>query len=50
MTPTHRLEDGATTEWFRQVAETEIGPLLEEYWFDSPERANEAVERLVAGW
>ena len=50
VTPTHRLEDGATRNWFRQVAETEIGPLLEEYWFDSPERANEAVERLVAGW
>ena len=50
VTPTHRLEDGATGNWFRQVAETEIGPQLEEYWFDSPERANEAIERLVAGW
>ena len=50
VTPTHRLEDRATRNWFRQVAETEIGPLLEEYWFDSPARANEAVERLVAGW
>ena len=50
VTPTHRIEAGATGDWFRQVAETEIGPLLEEYWFDSPERANEAVESLVAGW
>lgn len=50
VTPTHRIEDGATRDWFRQVAETEIGPLLEEYWFDSPDKAKEAVERLVEGW
>lgn len=50
VTPTHRIEDGATQDWFRQVAETEIGPLLEEYWFDSPDKAKEAVERLVEGW
>ena len=50
VTPTHRVEDGATRGWFRQVAETEIGPLLEEYWFDSPDKAKEAVKRLVEGW
>ena len=50
VTPTHRLEDGATRDWFRKVAETEIGPLLEEYWFDYPDKAREAVERLVEGW
>ena len=50
VTPTHRLDDGATRDWFRQVAETEIGPLLEEYWFDSPDKANEAVARLLEGW
>ena len=22
--------------WFRQIVETEIGPLLDEYWYDSP--------------
>ena len=36
--------------WFRAVVETEIGPLLEEYWFDRPERAREEKERLLAGW
>ena len=36
--------------WFRAVVETEIGPLLEEYWFDRPERAREERERLLAGW
>ena len=50
VTPTHRVEDGATRDWFRQVVETEIGPLLEEYWFDSLDKANETVERLLAGW
>ena len=50
VTPTHRVEDRNTRDWFRQIAETEIGPLLEEYWFDSPEKAKEALERLVDGW
>lgn len=36
--------------WFRQVVETEIGPLLEEYWFDNPDKAQSAKERLLAGF
>ena len=35
--------------WFRWVIETEIGPLLEEYWFDVPDRAREAVQALRMG-
>jgi 5-methylcytosine-specific restriction protein B len=35
--------------WFRQIIETEIGPLLEEYWFDSVQKAEEAKERLLLG-
>lgn len=50
VTPTRRLEAGSTRAWFIQVAETEIGPLLEEYWFDSPSTARDALERLVDGW
>ena len=50
VTPTKRLEEGSTRAWFIQVAETEIGPLLEEYWFDSPSTARDALERLVDGW
>jgi 5-methylcytosine-specific restriction protein B len=50
VTPAHRLESGGTRDWFRQVAETEIKPLLEEYWFDSPKRAKDAIDRLVQGW
>ena len=50
VTPTYRLASGATKDWFRQVVETEIGPLLEEYWFDSPADAREAVQQLLDGW
>lgn len=34
--------------WFRRVVETEIRPLLEEYWFDAPERAEDWCARLLA--
>ncbi len=37
------------TEWFRQVVETEIGPLLEEYWFDDTEKAKNAKSELLSG-
>lgn len=50
VTPTAVIEQGATREWFRQVAETEIGPLLEEYWFDAPKSAREALDKLLEGW
>ena len=50
VTPTHRLEPGATKDWFRQVVETEIGPLLEEYWFDAPDESKKAIQHLVEGW
>jgi len=42
-----KIEDSAA--WFRGVVETEIGPLLEEYWFDDIERANKARDALVEG-
>lgn len=33
--------------WFEDVVHSEIGPLLHEYWFDAPERADEAMELLL---
>lgn len=36
--------------WFEEVVETEIRPLLEEYWFDQPQKAQEAADQLLAGW
>lgn len=50
VTPAHRLEPGDTKKWFQQVVETEIGPLLDEYWFDAPEEAQKAIARLTQGW
>lgn len=42
------IEDGR--EWFKQVVETEIGPLLEEYWFDALDKARKARQRLTDGF
>jgi 5-methylcytosine-specific restriction protein B len=42
------ISDGR--EWFRQVVDTEIGPLLDEYWFDALEKALKARERLLEGF
>ncbi len=50
VTPAHRLEAGNTKKWFQQVVETEIGPLLDEYWFDAPDEAQKAIARLTQGW
>ncbi len=50
VTPAHRLEPGDTKKWFQQVVETEIGPLLDEYWFDAPDEAKKACARLTQGW
>ena len=35
-------------EWFSQVVEAEITPLLREYWFDAPDKADEAEARLLS--
>jgi hypothetical protein len=34
-------------EWYRQIVETEIAPLLEEYWFDNPTEAQRWIEDLL---
>jgi 5-methylcytosine-specific restriction protein B len=36
--------------WFREIIDSEIAPLLAEYWFDRPDRAQEETDRLLAGW
>jgi 5-methylcytosine-specific restriction enzyme B len=35
--------------WFRAKVDTEIGPLLDEYWYDAPETAKTARTKLLAG-
>ena len=41
------IHDGR--QWFREVVETEITPLLEEYWFDSLEKVKSARRKLLDG-
>lgn len=36
-------------DWFRDVVSTEIIPLLEEYWFDAPDKVTAAAGRLLEG-
>ena len=35
-------------EWFTQVVETEIGPLMDEYWFDNIQTADAAKSELLS--
>lgn len=42
-----RVSDGRA--WFRARVETEIGPLLDEYWYDAPETAKKARADLLIG-
>ncbi len=34
-------------EWFKGVVQTEIEPLLNEYWFDDPGKATQSVQKLL---
>ncbi|MDG2881466.1 AAA family ATPase, partial [Vibrio parahaemolyticus] len=40
-----KIEDASA--WFHGVVETEIGPLLEEYWFDDIEHAIKSKDAQV---
>ena len=42
-----RVSDGHA--WFRAKVETEIGPLLDEYWYDAPDTAKKARADLLVG-
>ena len=37
------------TGWFTEIVETEIAPLLREYWFDDGDRADEEAGKLLSG-
>ena len=44
-TPGVKIKDPVA--WFREVVETEIAPLLREYWFDQIQTANDHERRLL---
>lgn len=48
VTPTKPIPEGEGWAWFQQIVETEIHPLLSEYWFDQPSKADDARRELSA--
>ena len=48
VTPTDKPEVPFRT-WFNDVIETEIRPLLEEYWFDDSDKVEDVYRRLTEG-
>jgi 5-methylcytosine-specific restriction protein B len=49
VTPAVGMDITDAKEWFVEVVETEIGPLLDEYWFDDLEKSRKAQKRLTEG-
>ena len=49
LTPTQEEIGEDQAEWFRQKVETEIAPLLDEYWFDNPSAVQSAKSALLGG-
>ena len=47
VTPITNVKD--EKEWFLQVIESEIGPLLDEYWFDNASLADEVKNKVLEG-
>jgi 5-methylcytosine-specific restriction protein B len=50
VTPSQSLEGRSSRDWFAEVVDSELRPLLQEYWFDAPDVATREVERLLEGW
>lgn len=49
LTPSSKIDIKDPMSWYHQVVETQIGPLLEEYWFDRLDTAHKAKEKLLEG-
>ena len=50
VTPTYKLDSKSVKRWFRDVVETELAPLLQEYWFDNLDLAEEECNKLLIDW
>ena len=50
VTPPFGIPIADAREWFRQVVDSEIGALLDEYWFDALDKSKKARERLLEGF
>ena len=40
--------DTPSEDWYKNIVDTQIAPLLREYWFDSPKDVQKQVDRLTA--
>lgn len=49
VTPAVGMNITDAKKWFSEVVETEIGPLLDEYWFDNLDKSKSAQKRLITG-
>ena len=49
VTPAPDVQIDDPRVWFEDVVETEIGPLLDEYWFDNADEAKAARSQLLQG-
>ena len=50
VTPAQGTTIADPVQWFINVVETEIFPLLEEYWYENPKKAEEARNLLLRGF
>jgi len=41
-------DDSLDLKWYRSIVDTEIAPLVREYWFDDPDTANKLIGGLLA--
>lgn len=48
LTPRAEAPPADGLQWFRDVVATDIGPLLEDYWWETPDRARDAVAVLMS--
>ncbi|MDK1029063.1 MAG: AAA family ATPase [Anaerolineae bacterium] len=39
---------GLKLDWYLSIIETEIAPLLKEYWFDNTQKANDSIKQLLS--
>lgn len=46
-TPAKGHEVTNEAKWYKQVVQTEIAPLLDEYWYDDPEAAQKHISELL---
>ena len=49
MTPAKGENIGDPQAWFQRIVATELAPLLEEYWYDNPDLASAAIQKLLGG-